>query len=460
MAQLWGGRFTKDTDKAVKRFNDSIGFDKRLYREDIEGSLAHATMLGRQGIITKQESDKIVEGLKGILSDIEDGSLAITDDYEDIHSFCEGVLIDRIGDTGKKLHTGRSRNDQVALDMRLYTRKEILNVRGDLRHLLETILKLMEENEETYMPGFTHLQKAQPVTLAHHLGAYFEMFRRDMERLHDCYERMNYCPLGAGALAGTTYPLDRDFVAGELHFYGPTRNSMDSVSDRDYLIEFLSDLGMIQMHLSRFSEELITWNTNEYRFVEMDDAFSTGSSIMPQKKNPDICELVRGKTGRVYGDLVSLMTTMKGLPLAYNKDMQEDKEPAFDAVDTVRSSIRLFDGMLATLKFHPEVMELSASRGFTNATDAADYLVRKGIPFRDAHGIIGRLVLYCIGHRKSIDECSLEELKQFSDKFDEDVYDAISLKACVGRRLTKGAPGKAAMDEEIKESREWLQKQA
>ena len=327
MAQLWGGRFTKQTDEAVKAFNDSIGFDKRLYREDINGSIAHAQMLGAQSIISSDEAGQIIEGLKGILADVEDGSLAITNEYEDIHSFVEANLIDRIGDAGKKLHTGRSRNDQVALDMKLYTRRKTMEIRRHVSGLLTTLLSLMEDNTDTYMPGFTHLQKAQPTTLAHHLGAYFEMFKRDAGRLDDCLVRMNYCPLGSGALAGTTYPLDRSMTASLLGFTGPTLNSMDSVSDRDYLIELMSALSLIMMHLSRFSEELITWNSNEYRFVEMDDAFSTGSSIMPQKKNPDICELVRGKTGRVYGDLMSLLTTMKGLPLAYNKDMQEDKEP-------------------------------------------------------------------------------------------------------------------------------------
>ena len=456
MAQLWGGRFTKKTDDAVKAFNDSIGFDQRLYREDIEGSIAHAGMLGRQGIITQQEADAIIRELKQILSDVESGQLPITGEYEDIHSFVEANLIDRIGDTGKKLHTGRSRNDQVALDMKLYARRKTREIRKHLCGLLETLLSLMEENTETYMPGFTHLQKAQPTSLAHHLGAYFEMFKRDAGRLDDCLARMNYCPLGSGALAGTTYPLDREMTARELGFDGPTLNSMDSVSDRDYLIELMSDLSMIMMHLSRFSAELIIWNSNEYRFIEMDDAFSTGSSIMPQKKNPDICELVRGKTGRVYGDLISLMTTMKGLPLAYNKDMQEDKEPAFDAIDTAEACISLFTGMLSTITFRNDVMRMGAVRGFTNATDAADYLVVKGVPFRDAHGIIGRLVLHCIDEGKSIDDLSLEELRQFSPAFDEDIYDAISLKTCVEKRLTLGAPGSQVMGRVIAEESEWL----
>ncbi len=457
MAQLWGGRFTKQTDEAVKAFNDSIGFDKRLYREDIEGSIAHAGMLGSQGIITLQEADLIIAELGRILNDVESGALVIGSEYEDIHSFVEANLIERIGDAGKKLHTGRSRNDQVALDMKLYTRRKTKEIRSHLCTLLETILGIMEENTDTYMPGFTHLQKAQPTSLAHHFGAYFEMFRRDAGRLDDCLERMNYCPLGSGALAGTTYPLDRYMTAEKLGFKGPTLNSMDSVSDRDYLIELMSSLSMIMMHLSRFSEELITWNSNEYRFVEMDDAFSTGSSIMPQKKNPDICELVRGKTGRVYGDLMSLLTTMKGLPLAYNKDMQEDKEPAFDAIDTAEACISLFGGMLSTITFRKDVMRLSAVRGFTNATDAADYLVVKGVPFRDAHGIIGRLVLHCIDENKSIDDLSLDELKQFSSAFEEDIYDAVSLRTCVEKRLTLGAPGSAMMNDVIGQEKKWLE---
>lgn len=445
MAQLWGGRFTKETDRLVYDFNASIGFDIRLIRQDIEGSIAHAAMLTKQGILTPEEGSAIAEGLKGIAADVENGSLTADSSYEDVHSFVEAVLTERIGTAGKKLHTGRSRNDQVALDMRLYTREQVRETDRLLYGLLEVILRTMEENTETYMPGFTHLQKAQPTTLAHHYGAYFEMFKRDRQRMHDIYERMNYCPLGAGALAGTTYPLDREYTAELLGFYGPTLNSMDSVSDRDYLIEYLAALALIMMHLSRFSEEIILWNSNEYRFVEIDDAYSTGSSIMPQKKNPDIAELVRGKTGRVYGALMGLLTTMKGLPLAYNKDMQEDKEMAFDAMDTAQSCIRLFTGMLATLKFRPERMAESAMMGFTNATDAADYLVGKGVPFRDAHGIIGRLVLYCVEKDTSIDALSLDELRSISDRFDADIYDAISLKTCVEKRLTIGAPGPEAM---------------
>lgn len=460
MAQLWGGRFTKQTDQLVFDFNASITFDKRLFHEDVTGSIVHATMLAKQRILTEEERKSIVEGLTGILEDVDDGTLAIDETQEDIHSFVEATLIDRIGDAGKKLHTGRSRNDQVALDMRLYTRARVAEIDGLLKKLLEAILDTMENNLDTYMPGFTHLQKAQPITLAHHYGAYLEMFKRDRQRLSDIYKRMNYCPLGAGALAGTTYPLDREYTARLLHFEGPTLNSIDSVADRDYLIEFLSALSTIMMHLSRFSEEIIIWNSNEYQFVELDDAYSTGSSIMPQKKNPDIAELVRGKTGRVYGALMALLTTMKGLPLAYNKDMQEDKEMAFDAMDTAADCITLFTGMIQTMKFRKDRMAKSAMNGFTNATDAADYLVGKGVPFRDAHGIIGRLVLYCIEKDTSIDALSLEELRSISDKFDEDIYDAISLKTCVEKRLTIGAPGEKMMKQVIEKNKEYLKNDA
>ena len=458
MAQLWGGRFTKKTDQMVYDFNASISFDKRLYRQDIKGSMAHVRMLAKQQILTDQERDQILEGLTGILADVESGALQITSEYEDIHSFVEANLIDRIGDVGKKLHTGRSRNDQVALDMRLYVRVEVQHTDYLLRELLKVLQRIMEENIDTFMPGFTHLQKAQPVTLAHHVGAYFEMFRRDRSRLKDIYERMNYCPLGAGALAGTTYPLDREYTAQLLGFAGPTRNSMDSVSDRDYVIEYLSALATVMMHLSRFSEEIIIWNSNEYRFVELDDAYSTGSSIMPQKKNPDIAELVRGKTGRVYGALMGFLTTMKGLPLAYNKDMQEDKEGVFDAIDTTEMCLTLFTGMVDTITFNKEVMEASAKNGFTNATDVADYLVNHGIPFRDAHGISGRLVLKCIAENKALDDLTLEEYRQECPVFEADIYEAISMKTCVERRLTLGAPGEAVMRQVIDENRAYLDK--
>ena len=456
MAQLWGGRFTKETDKLVYNFNASISFDQKFYEQDIRGSKAHVKMLAKQGILTEKERDQILEGLEGILADVKAGRLAITSEYEDIHSFVEANLIDRIGDPGKKLHTGRSRNDQVALDMKLYVRDEIDEIDQEVKSLLEALQKIMEENVHTYMPGFTHLQKAQPVTLAHHVGAYFEMFRRDRGRLFDIRKRMNTCPLGAGALAGTTYPLDREYTAQLLDFDEPTRNSMDSVSDRDYVIELLSALSTVMMHLSRFSEEIILWNSNEYRFVEIDDAYSTGSSIMPQKKNPDIAELVRGKTGRVYGALLSLLTTMKGIPLAYNKDMQEDKELSFDAMDTAKGCIKLFDGMLSTMIFHKDTMHESARHGFTNATDVADYLVRKGIPFRDAHGIVGRIVLQCIEEKTAIDDMPLTALKKFSPVFEEDVYEAISMETCVNKRLTTGAPGFLAMEKEIMQCKNYL----
>ena len=409
--KLWGGRFTKETNQLVHNFNASISFDQKFYKQDIDGSIAHVNMLAKQNIVTNEERFAILNALEQIKTDIDTGVLEISPEYEDIHSFVEATLIERIGDTGKKLHTGRSRNDQVALDMRLYVRDEVKETNALLKDLLKVILRIMKENIETYMPGFTHLQKAQPVTVAHHFGAYFEMFRRDCTRLDDIYDRMNYCPLGAGALAGTTYPLDRDFTADFLKFNGATNNSMDSVSDRDYIIEYLSALSTIMMHLSRFSEEIIIWNSNEYRFIELDDSYSTGSSIMPQKKNPDIAELVRGKTGRVYGALMSILTTMKGLPLAYNKDMQEDKELTFDAIDTTKGCILLFTGMIDTMTFNKEVMEASAKNGFTNATDAADYLVNHGIPFRDAHGIIGQLVLLCIEKNISLDELPLEEYR-------------------------------------------------
>ena len=445
MAQLWGGRFTKETDKLVYDFNASVSFDKRLIKQDIEGSIAHVTMLAAVNIINDDERDAIIASLNEILDDVVSGRLEITDKFEDVHSFVEANLIDRIGDTGKKLHTGRSRNDQVALDMKLYTRYEIREIKKLILNLLITINDIMEKNLDTYMPGFTHLQKAQPITLAHHFGAYFEMFKRDILRLNDIYDRLNYCPLGAGALAGTTYPLNRDMTAELLDFYGPTLNSIDSVSDRDYLIELLSALATVMMHLSRFSEEIIIWNSNEYRFVELDDTYSTGSSIMPQKKNPDIAELTRGKCGRVYGALMSILTTMKGLPLAYNKDMQEDKEVTFDAIDTVKSTLVLFEGMIKSMRFNKDNMARSAMMGFTNATDAADYLVMKGIPFRDAHSIIGRIVLYCIDNNKSIEQMSIDELKAISPVFEDDIYDAISLKTCVEKRLTTGAPGMEAM---------------
>jgi argininosuccinate lyase len=460
MAQLWGGRFTKETDQLVYNFNASISFDRKFYKHDIKGSIAHVTMLAAQGVLAEDEKKTIIDGLQGILEDVEAGKLEITSEYEDIHSFVEANLIDRVGEAGKKLHTGRSRNDQVALDMKLYTRDEVKEIDLLVRELLEALLHIMEENTETYMPGFTHLQKAQPITLAHHMGAYFEMFKRDRLRLNDIYHRMNYCPLGSGALAGTTYPLDREMTASLLSFAGPTLNSMDSVSDRDYVIELLSALSTIMMHLSRFSEEIIIWNSNEYQFVEIDDAYSTGSSIMPQKKNPDIAELVRGKTGRVYAALTSILTTMKGLPLAYNKDMQEDKELTFDAIDTVKGCVALFTGMISSMRFNKSIMENSAKNGFTNATDAADYLVNHKVPFRDAHSIVGRLVLYCLEKDIALDEMSLEEFKAISPVFEQDIYEAISMKTCVEKRMTLGAPSRAAMEKVIKINKDYLSKNA
>ena len=449
MAQLWGGRFTKETDQLVYNFNASISFDQRFYEQDIKGSIAHVMMLCKQGILTEEEKKEIIAGLEGILEDVQSGKLEISEKYEDIHSFVEANLIERIGDAGKKLHTGRSRNDQVALDMKLYTRGEILALKGLVKEMLHELLEIMKAHTETIMPGFTHLQKAQPITLAHHMGAYFEMFKRDYSRLQDIYKRMNTCPLGSGALAGTTYPLDRNYTAELLGFDGPTLNSMDSVSDRDYLIELMSALATIMMHLSRFSEEVIIWNSNEYQFVEIDDGYSTGSSIMPQKKNPDIAELVRGKTGRVYGALMSILTTMKGIPLAYNKDMQEDKELVFDAIDTAKGCLALFTGMLSTMKFNTDKMLESARHGFTNATDAADYLVNHNVPFRDAHGIVGQLVLYCIEKGIALDDMTLEEYQAISPVFQEDIYDAISMETCVNKRKTIGAPGPDVMREVI-----------
>ena len=449
MAQLWGGRFTKETDKLVYNFNASISFDQKFYRQDIRGSIAHVTMLASSGILTDEERDQIIAGLKGILNDVENGSLQITSEYEDIHSFVEANLIDRIGDVGKKLHTGRSRNDQVALDMKLYVRDEIIELKELIYKLLTTLHRLMNEHIDTYMPGFTHLQKAQPITLAHHFGAYMEMFKRDYDRMNDIYDRMNYCPLGSGALAGTTYPLDRELTASLLDFYGPTLNSMDSVADRDYCIELLSAMSTIMMHLSRFSEEIIIWNSNEYQFVELDDSYSTGSSIMPQKKNPDIAELVRGKTGRVYGALTSLLTTMKGIPLAYNKDMQEDKEAIFDAVDTLELCLKTVTPMLDTMKTIPANMRRAAAKGFINATDCADYLTKKGMPFRDAYKLTGCMVSDCIAKDKTLEELTLDEFKGYSALFENDIYDAIDLVKCCEGRTSYGGPSEASVNNQI-----------
>ena len=438
--KLWGGRFSKQTDKSVDDFNSSIRFDARIYAQDIAGSIAHAKMLGKQGIIPKEDSELIIKTLGEIKNDIEDGKVEFETDAEDIHMNIETILISRIGDAGKKLHTGRSRNDQVALDVRMYLRHEADEISAMLKELRRVLLRLAERNTDTVMPGYTHLQKAQPITLAHHVMAYYEMFRRDGGRLCGCRAGMNVMPLGSGALAGTTYPLDREFVAEQLGFDGVTRNSLDGVSDRDFVCEFAFVLSMIMMHLSRFSEEIILWSSNEFGFIELDDAYSTGSSIMPQKKNPDVAELVRGKTGRVYGSLMGLLTMMKGLPLAYNKDMQEDKEQIFDAIDTVKMCLPVFGKMLDTMTVRRDRMLSGAKGGFTNATDVADYLVKHGLPFRDAHGVVGRMVAYCIEKDTVIDALSMEEMKTFSPLIDEDIYDAISLETCVNQRKLIGGP--------------------
>ena len=458
MAQLWKGRFKKELAKETNDFNSSIKFDSRMFEEDIKGSIAHATMLGATGIIEKSESDKIVDGLNGILDDIKSGKLEIDMSAEDIHTFVEGELTARLGQTGKRLHTARSRNDQVALDIRMVLKKEVDEISEKLKSLIEVLCNKAEENKTVIMPGYTHLQRAQPITFGHHLMAYASMLLRDIDRLADIKRRMNVLPLGSGALAGTTYPLDRNMVAELLGFDSVSSNSLDGVSDRDFCIELASALSLIMVHLSRFSEEIIMWCSWEFKFVELDDAFSTGSSIMPQKKNPDIAELVRGKSGRVVGDLTALLTVMKGIALAYNKDMQEDKELSFDAMDTAKGCIALFTGMIDTMKFNQEVMRNSSKNGFTNATDAADYLVNHGVPFRDAHGIVGQIVLYCIDKNMAIDDMSLEELKAISPVFEEDIYDAISMETCVNKRLTIGAPGKEAMEKVIELEKEYLAK--
>ena len=447
--KLWGGRFKSGVNELVNTFNASISIDSRMYKEDIIGSLAHVKMLGRQGIISSKDSEKIVNGLNEILKRIENGVIDIDNASEDIHSFIESTLTYYIGDEGKKLHTGRSRNDQVALDTKLYVKKYLIVVANQVLNLQTVILNKAKENINTIMPGYTHMQKAQPITFAHHIMAYAEMLKRDYGRLLNCYDRMNEMPLGSGALATSTYPIDRNFVSNELGFNNPTINSIDSVSDRDYAIEALSALSLIMMHLSRFSEEVILWCTDEFNFVELDDAYSTGSSIMPQKKNPDVAELVRGKTGRVYGDLMTLLTVMKGIPLAYNKDMQEDKESLFDGLDTVLLSIQTFTGMLDTMKIKKDVMNKAASGGFTNATDVADYLVKKGEAFRNAHEIVGKIVLYCIDENKAIDDLSLDEFKSFSPFFEEDVYKAIDLITCVEGRSVMGGPSSSSVQNQI-----------
>lgn len=456
MAKLWGGRFQKSTDKKVDDFQSSIRFDKRMYKQDIKGSIAHATMLGRQGIIPQDDSDKIVAELKNILKDIEDGKVEFEIDAEDIHMNIEKLLTERIGDAGKRLHTGRSRNDQIALDIRMYLMDETEELRQMLVHTLEVLTDIASEHTGTIMPGYTHLQKAQPITFAHHLMAYFEMFKRDLSRLEDCRKRTNVMPLGSGALAGTTYPLDREFVAQELGFDAVTMNSLDGVSDRDFVIELLSCLSMIMMHMSRFSEELILWSSHEFSFVEMDDAFSTGSSIMPQKKNPDVAELIRGKTGRVYGHLMGLLTTMKGIPLAYNKDIQEDKEPIFDAIDTVKLCLPVFCDMIATMTVKKDNMLKGSKGGFTNATDAADYLVKKGLPFREAHSVVGQMVFYCIERNIALDDLSMEQFREFSDIIEEDIYNAISMETCVNDRKVIGGPAKEVVEKAIENAKNFI----
>ena len=445
MAKLWGGRFSKATDTMVDDFNSSIRFDARMYEQDIDGSIAHAEMLGKQGIIPSEDSALIVKTLGEIKNDIKNGKVEFEIDAEDIHMNIETILISRIGDVGKRLHTGRSRNDQVALDVRMYLRAEIDEISNLLCELKSTILDIAESNLDTIMPGYTHLQKAQPITLAHHVMAYYEMLRRDTERLKDCRKRLNVMPLGSGALAGTTYPLDREFVAEKLGFDSITKNSLDGVSDRDFVCELAFDLSMIMTHLSRFSEEIILWSSHEFSFIELDDAYSTGSSIMPQKKNPDVAELVRGKSGRVFGSLMGLLTMMKGLPLAYNKDMQEDKEQIFDAIDTVKMCVPVFSKMLATMRVKKDRMLNGAKGGFTNATDVADYLVKHGLPFRDAHSVVGKMVAYCIEHNTVIDALSMEEFKNFSELIEEDIYTEISLETCVNQRKLVGGPALETM---------------
>ena len=447
--KMWAGRFSKELDKRVNDFNSSISFDARMYRQDIRGSIAHATMLGDTGIIDKGESEKIVEGLGEILSDIDSGKLLFDPNAEDIHMFVEQVLTERLGDTGKRLHTARSRNDQVALDIRMYLRDEIMVIIPMLKNLAETLCKIAEDNTDTVMPGYTHLQRAQPITLAHHLMAYANMLVRDIDRLADTYKRMNIMPLGSGALAATTYPIDRRQVSALLGFDDITQNSLDGVSDRDFCIEFCSALSILMMHLSRLSEEIVMWCSWEFKFIELDDAYSTGSSIMPQKKNPDITELIRGKTGRVYGDLNTLLVMMKGIPLAYNKDMQEDKEAIFDAIDTAKLCLETVTPMLATMRVNKENMRNAAARGFINATDCADYLVKKGMPFRDAYKITGTLVALCIEKNTTLEQLPIEEYKKLCGTFEEDVYEAIKLETCVNMRKAEGGPAPESVKKQI-----------
>ncbi|SHF25493.1 argininosuccinate lyase [Caldanaerobius fijiensis DSM 17918] len=454
--KLWGGRFEKDTDKLLEEFNASIDVDARMYEQDIKGSIAHAMTLHKAGILSDDELKEIVDGLNGILNDIKEGKVEFTKENEDIHMNIEALLTSRIGEAGKKLHTARSRNDQVALDLRLYMRDEIKGIIELLKSMVNTLLDIAEDNVDTLMPGYTHLQRAQPITLAHHMLAYCSMFLRDIGRLEDCVKRMNFSPLGSGALAGTTYNLDREYTAQLLGFDGVTPNSLDAVSDRDHGIEFLSAAAIIMMHLSRFCEELVLWNSKEFSFIEMDDSFATGSSMMPQKKNPDAAELIRGKTGRVYGDLIALLTLMKGLPLAYNKDMQEDKEAIFDGIDTLKACIRVFDGMMKTIKFNKDNMRNSAKYGYMNATDMADYLVKKGMPFRKAHEVVGKVVKKALDDRCALEDLSIDTLRSFSDLFEDDIYEVLDLYKCVQSRSVIGGPAKEMVHMTINEFRKAL----
>ena len=460
MAKLWAGRFGKETDLEVNDFNSSISFDCRLYKEDITGSMAHAAMLGKQGIIAKEESDKIIEGLKGILADIEAGKIHFSQDYEDIHMNVEQILTERIGDAGKRLHTARSRNDQVALDMRLYVKKEIVAIKKEILDFMEALCESAKNNLETVMPGYTHLQRAQPVTFGHYMMAYANMMRRDVIRLENCLEGMDDMPLGSGALASTTYPIDRDFVRQQLGFARVTNNSLDGVSDRDYCVELTAALSILMMHLSRFSEEIISWCSWEFKFVELDDAFSTGSSIMPQKKNPDIAEKIHGKTGRMYGNLMAMLTIMKGIPLAYNTDLSEDKEQVFDSIDTLLDSLAIVTPMIAKMKVNAERTRRAADMGYANATDLADYLAKKGIPFREAHHIVGSMVNYAIKHNKRLDDFTMDEYRQFSDKIEEDIREEISLETCVKARRSFGGTAPERVREQLEHADKVLSEEA
>jgi len=453
---MWEGRFSKNLDKRTNDFNSSIKFDYKLYKEDISGSIAHAKMLAKQNIIQKEDEEKIIFGLNSILKDIESSNLEFDPNAEDIHMFIESELTKRIGNSGKKLHTARSRNDQVALDVRMYLKKQNLEIIKNLKKLITTLIFKAKENTETIMPGYTHMQRAQPITFAHHLMAYAEMFKRDIERLNETYTRTDICPIGSCALAGTTYNLDREFEAKELGFSKVSANSLDGVSDRDFIIELLSDISIIMMHLSRISEEIILWSSWEFKFIELDDSFSTGSSIMPQKKNPDITELIRGKTGRVYGNLMGMLTVMKGTPLAYNKDMQEDKELIFDAIDTVNLSLSTINPLIDTMLVLKENMKAGAEKGFINATDCADYLVEKGIPFRDAYKIVGNIVKYCIQNNTTLEKLDIKTYKEFNDCFEEDIYNAVDLMNCVNKRDVIGGPSKRQVEFQIAKFEKWL----